>query len=352
MELLLGAAARTARGPQSVGAQHVGDEPLVTIVTPVLNRAQRIQTCVSSVARQSYPSVEHVVVDGGSTDGTIDVLREYEESSGLRWISEPDDGMYDAINKGLALARGRVLAYLNSDDFYLPWSVEVAMSALATGVDIVYGDLGILRFPAEDETRFSIQTYRPFDLSYYTYVGALGQPTVFWRSTVTEKIGGFDTRFQQAGDCEYWLRAAVSGATFSHVREVLAVQVDHEATLRATRGDQLAAESAQLRRQYASVARPPRQWAAPTLQQSLRFRRDRLQFMAETLRRRPRRWPRFIGFLREHGIELMPPARALESLLPSRMRRPTAMRVDMSPFEWALQELVGSRSRLRQPSAD
>src|SRR5690349_9655830 len=102
--------------------------PLVSIVTPSLNRVDLIESTLRSVRSQSYPNVEHIVVDGGSTDGTLEVLRRYEGTYGLRWMSEPDQGMYDAINKGLAMARGEILAYLNTDDLYLPWTIDTVVS--------------------------------------------------------------------------------------------------------------------------------------------------------------------------------------------------------------------------------
>ena len=117
--------------------------PLVSIVTPSLNRADLIESTLRSVRSQSYPHVEHIVVDGGSTDGTLAVLRRYEGTYGLRWISEPDHGMYSAINKGLAMARGQVLAYLNSDDLYFPWTVETVVAAFRSHpeADLVHGDV-------------------------------------------------------------------------------------------------------------------------------------------------------------------------------------------------------------------
>jgi hypothetical protein len=255
--------------------------------------------------------------------------------------------MYDAINKGLSLARGDILAYLNSDDFYLPWSVDVAVAALARGPEIVFGDLGILTFPAEDATSFFIQFYPQFDLAYYTHVGALGQPTVFWRSSVTERIGGFDTRFKQVGDCEYWLRAATHGARFVHVSEVMAVQVEHGSTLRATRADELASEYQQLRREYtAMVPRPAAHWVQ-VLQRGLRWRWNQILFMLESLRGRPAHWSQFIRFLRDNELKLMPPARALGALLPARLRPRRAMYVDMSALERNLGELIGSQDSFR-----
>ena len=96
----------------------------------------------------------------------------YRASHRFHWISEPDKGMYDAINKGISLARGDVLAYLNSDDFYLPWSVDVAVRALQPGIELIYGDLGILVTGANGRPgAFSIQFYPDFDLRYYSFVG-------------------------------------------------------------------------------------------------------------------------------------------------------------------------------------
>ena len=97
---------------------------LVSIVTPTLNRRRLLEATLESVRGQSYPNIEHIVVDGGSTDGTIELLRSFGSTYNLKWISESDDGMYAAINKGLRLASGTILAYLNSDDTYLPWTIE------------------------------------------------------------------------------------------------------------------------------------------------------------------------------------------------------------------------------------
>ncbi len=96
----------------------IGSSPLVSIITPVLNRRAFIRQCLMSVAKQTHPRIEHIVIDGGSTDGTLDVLRSFQRTHPIKWISGPDEGMYDAINKGMELANGDILAYLNSDDLY------------------------------------------------------------------------------------------------------------------------------------------------------------------------------------------------------------------------------------------
>src|SRR5690349_10977185 len=114
----------------------------ISIVTPTLQRATFLERTLRSIRAQTYPSVEHIVVDGGSTDGTLPLLEQYASTYNMRWLSEPDGGIYDAINKGMRMATGDILAYLNSDDLYFPWTVDVVMRAFEEHpeADLVYGD--------------------------------------------------------------------------------------------------------------------------------------------------------------------------------------------------------------------
>src|SRR5512143_842563 len=116
--------------------------PTVSIVTPTLNQARFLRRTLDSVRAQTYPVSEHIVVDGGSTDGTLDILAREGERPALQWTSGPDGGMYEAVNKGLAMASGEILGYLASDDVYLPWTIEAVVEAFAARptVDIVFGD--------------------------------------------------------------------------------------------------------------------------------------------------------------------------------------------------------------------
>lgn len=191
------------------------------------------------------------------------------------------------------MARGKVLAYLNSDDLYLPWSVETALNALKDGVDLVYGDLGIL-VKRDRRSRFFPQFYPPFDLGYYTYYLAPAQPTVFWKRGLTESIGPFDPSYRLAADKEYWLRAASRGAAFAHVDEILAIQIEHPETLRASHPDRLEEEFSKIRSIYSKVAGPPkfRRWR---FKNSIRWRYDHLQFLINARRATPNRWPRFMA---------------------------------------------------------
>jgi glycosyltransferase involved in cell wall biosynthesis len=108
------------------------DQTLVSIITPSYNKGQFIEETILSVQRQTYKNIEHIIIDSKSTDNTLPILEKHE--SGIIWISEPDDGQSDAINKGWRMAKGDIIAYLNADDTYLPNAVEVATTSASTRV--------------------------------------------------------------------------------------------------------------------------------------------------------------------------------------------------------------------------
>ncbi|MCM8613610.1 glycosyltransferase family 2 protein [Accumulibacter sp.] len=220
--------------------------PLVSIITPALNRGEHIENCLRSIQGQTYQNIEHVVVDGLSTDNTLSILERYADKYNLRWVSEKDSGMYDAIGKGMRMANGTILAYLNTDDLYFPWSVQVAVDAILAGHPIVFGDGCIVQSkPERLSTELSFS--RSFNFEYYKDVATLMQPTVFFDRVVLEKIGHFDPSFRLLADCNYWLRCAQNGFPPSKIPEMMAVQIDHGETLRETYRDQLYLEFARLR---------------------------------------------------------------------------------------------------------
>lgn len=274
--------------------------PLVSIVTPVLNRASTISRCLASVAAQSYKNLEHLVVDGGSNDGTLDIVRAFESPHRLRWISEPDGGMYEAINKGFTLAGGEIFAYLNSDDMYFPWTVDCAVSVLKTE-DMIFGDLALISEIGK-RRHFALELYGPFDFDFYSTVGVLAQPTVFWQRSVHDRVGEFDTTYRLIADCDYWLRAAESGIQPAHIEEVMAVQSDHEETLRARNASELNDEFLRLRSRYESqpgLSSP--KWAAH-VRYSWRWRVRLLGFYGAYRNQTPHRWTHFQSFLRRWNL--------------------------------------------------
>jgi glycosyltransferase involved in cell wall biosynthesis len=277
--------------------------PLVSIVTPTLNRARFLEMTIRSVRNQTYPRIEHIVVDGGSTDRTTELLRRYEGTYGLTWTSAPDNGMYEAINRGLRQASGEIVTYLNSDDLYFPWAVETIVGAFARNprADFVFGDA----VNVEDVSgRVILYFQMPFNADHIRRCGFLCQPAVFWRRGVLQDEGDFDASLRYIADCEYWMRAA-DRQTFVKVNEFIAIERDHTGTIRQRLGQDLAAELSAVRGRYVRLAgwhhraRLIHHWLRTSYWRWVH--RTLFVFQSVFRRRQPSSWPRFIG---SGGLEI------------------------------------------------
>jgi len=190
-------------------------QPLVSIVTIVRNGAKTFERALRSVLSQEYPRVEYIVVDGGSTDGTLDIIRSLEDHIAV-WVSETDAGISDAFNKGIAFALGDIVGILNSDDWYEPGAISAAVHALAeSGADIAYGKL---QYWNNDRRSYLVTS----DASLLDRGMTVGHPTVFVRRACYERLGLFRLDFRQAMDYEWLLRAKSGGARFVFVDLCLA----------------------------------------------------------------------------------------------------------------------------------
>ena len=257
-------------------------EPLVSIVTPTLNQGRFIEATIRSIKGQRYRHFEHIVVDGGSTDETLEILRRHEGTYPMRWISEPDHGMYDAVNKGIRLAKGEILAYLNSDDLYFPWTLEAAVDVLRADPtpDLVFGDAVTV---LDGTCAQRIALLPPFDRRTLLITGSLMQPAVFWRRRLVERIGLLDVSFRYVGDLDYWLRATEQGIA-RHIDEVLALELIHGSNLSLTAREVMAAEDVRMRTSHGggNVASPASRRRA-TLHTKAWRRGVLLRFMAAFL---------------------------------------------------------------------
>ena len=180
----------------------------VSVITPSLNQAEFIGEAIRSVAEQNHPALEHIVVDGGSMDGTVSLLEGAAEDPRFRWVSEPDRGQAEAIAKGFALARGEVLGWLNADDVYLDSGVierVAAVFAADEALDIVTGGGRYLTESGEALSR--IEPPRPFRASRLRQRSDLLQPATFFRRRVVESTP-LDTSLHYAFDWEFFARAA------------------------------------------------------------------------------------------------------------------------------------------------
>lgn len=194
---------------------------LVSIVTPSLNQARYIREALDSVRSQTYGAVEHIVVDGGSTDGTLEILAEYDH---LRWVSEPDHGQSQALNKGFGLAQGDVFGWLNADDAYKPHAVAEALAAIE-GVGLVYAD--VMRVNDDGMNPRRIASRPTWDLWTELNDGnGVFSPAVFFTRTAFEQVGGVDEALHLAMDYDLWLKI---GRRFRarHVDSIWAVQRLH-----------------------------------------------------------------------------------------------------------------------------
>lgn len=194
----------------------------LTVITPSLNQARYLGECLASVsvsaARARPHEVEHIVIDGGSTDGSTDLLR---SAGGIQWVSEPDTGQSQAINKGLARATGDIVTYLCADDLYEPEAVGKVLDAFGRdgGIDVVYADFSFLEGASGRKRRKSASSFDPSQLHNSN---PLGQPAVWWRRRVHERFGGFDEALHYCMDHEYWLRLGTA-VRWHYLREPLAV---------------------------------------------------------------------------------------------------------------------------------
>lgn len=191
------------------------DFPLITIITVVLNGSQYVEQAILSVINQDYPHLEYIMIDGGSTDGTIEIIRKYEDRIDY-WVSEPDKGIYDAMNKGIAQARGELIGLLNADDYYEPHALKAVAEAYvaAPTAGIFYGnsymlqeDMG-LRYKSYGHTRF----WRGMGFPHQA---------MFVRRGVHAAIGTYDTAYRLAADYDFVLRAVEGHITFSNVDALL-----------------------------------------------------------------------------------------------------------------------------------
>jgi GT2 family glycosyltransferase len=182
---------------------------LVSIITPSFNQAAYLEQTMLSVLEQDYPRIEYIVVDGGSTDNSVDIIRKYENKLAW-WASEKDRGQADAINKGFARATGEVTAWLNSDDYYLAGTVSAAVKTFEEHPDVVlaYGDMLAVD---ENGKTFNTLSYKQLTLEDLLCFQIIGQPAVFMRRSALQAVGGLDPTFHFMLDHHLWIRIAQQG---------------------------------------------------------------------------------------------------------------------------------------------
>jgi len=213
----------------------VGDEmtpvttkPLVSIIVPSYNQGRFIRRTLESILSQDYRPIEIIVIDGASTDETVSILREFSSFSELHWVSEPDNGVVEAVNKGFDRASGQVGGIQSSDDFYLPGAIRAAVDALQQDPQLafVFGDIAKVD---PDGIELSRTQLAPYTLEgVLTMLTWIPQPSTFFRMTLAKSLGGWREDVPYAADTDLWLRMALRAPALK-IDRLMAQRSMHEA---------------------------------------------------------------------------------------------------------------------------
>jgi glycosyltransferase involved in cell wall biosynthesis len=206
--------------------------PRISIVTPSYNQGKFLEATIRSVLWQQYPNLEYIIIDGGSTDNSAEIIKKYEKHLAY-WVSEPDNGQSHAINKGFARCTGDILAWLNSDDLYLPYTLWKIAHLFTTnrGVDLVTG--GWISNDVKANTLFALRPCGngsfPTTALMLMQHGLIGQPSTFWRKSVWESAGPINENLHYAMDHAFFLRCCDSGFNYKLISEYLSIIQEHNA---------------------------------------------------------------------------------------------------------------------------
>ena len=186
------------------------NQPLVSVITPSFNQAKYLHAAYESVVSQNYPNIEYFIVDGGSTDGSVDLIRSWATGKNSRlawWISEKDKGQADAINKGFSKASGEIIAWLNSDDQYMKGAVEKAVSIFEANPELGLIYSNVFSIDAESKL-INVMRYGNWGLDDLMAFNIIGQPGVFMRKQALDEAGYLDPAYHYLLDHHLWLRIA------------------------------------------------------------------------------------------------------------------------------------------------
>ena len=283
--------------------------PLVSIVTPALNSGEFLEETIQSVLSQDYPRIEYLVMDGGSTDGSLAILERYRDR--LRYLSQPDQGTADAINRGFRQCRGDILAWLSADDCYLPGAVAAAAARLAAepAAAVVYGEGYWVDESGRTLGRYP--TAAPYTPAMFCRECSICQPAAFFRREAVEAVGLLDPALHSAFDYDLWIRLS-RNYSFTAIPQYLALSRMHNRNKSLGQKGLMFEECIQLLRRHYDYVPPqlglrlpgfPEGPHRPVLLPRPQIRRH---LSAQPRRRQPLQLPAFIPLL-ERVVVACPP---------------------------------------------
>jgi len=192
-------------------------KPLISIITVVFNGEKHLEETIQSVVDQTYNNIEYIIIDGASTDKTLDIIKKYEQNISF-WSSENDKGIYDAMNKGIAIANGEYIGLINSDDYYEPDAIEIIVNQINKHIntDVFFGNIYIINQYLSEK---KIQTYKKGGNLEKKF--SIWHPSVFVKKHTFEKYGNFDLSYKIAADYELLLRFYKKGCNFQYINKAI-----------------------------------------------------------------------------------------------------------------------------------
>lgn len=231
--------------------------PRISVVTPSFNQGAYLGETLASVASQHYPDLELIVMDGGSTDDSVEVIKSFA-SSVTHWESQPDNGQSQAINKGFAKTTGDIVCWLNSDDVFLPGALNAVAHAFNSNPEWEWVSAPSLKFGDGIHEVGGLYEL-PKDRVEWLRFCPLAQPSTFWKRSLYDRLGGLDESFHFALDYEYWIRFVFSGASVHFMDRPLSAYRLHDVSKTISSQEKFRAEETRLREKYWDILTRPEQ---------------------------------------------------------------------------------------------
>jgi len=222
--------------------------PKISVITPSYNQGIYIEETIQSVLNQNYPNLEYIIIDGGSNDSTLEVIKKYESKIDF-WVSEKDKGQADAINRGFAMATGDILCWLNSDDYFFPETLNYVASKLNINKnEILFGEVDHIFEPGKEIKHSNVQNkYKNYNLELYDYII---QPGSFWTKKVWKVTGSLSDNLHFVFDWEWFLRAKKNNTEFKYSNKVMSMYRVHDAHKTSNGGEKRQKEIEYILKKY------------------------------------------------------------------------------------------------------